>query len=423
MTKVLHLVAGRLDGGAARGAYWLHKALGDKGIESRILTNSRDDLGDSSVISINQNLLSRINLAVRREIGRLPIKAYRRRQATAFNTSFAGIDFTRHSAYAAADIVHLHWVNGLVSTRSLTHLEKPVVWTLRDMWPFTGGCHHALDCDRFTERCGHCPQLGSARDEDLSRRLLDQKAAAVPEKLHVVGISRWISEQARRSSVFRRCNISTVSNNIDTDLFFPVEKELARRAMGFDDGLRVVLIGAQYMDSIYKGFDLFRDALRELGGERFRLCTFGNPGAEMPQHPSIEVTHLGPLSDAVSLRLAYSAADVFVAPSRAESFGKTLAEAMGCGTPVVCFDATGPKDIVEHRKDGYKAKPFDPKDLAEGIRWVLSLDPAEHEALCARARHHAITRFDSRVIAEQYLDIYRTLLGRAKPDAAEVVAS
>ena len=423
MTNVLHLVAGRLDGGAARGAYWLHKALRSKGVGSTILTNARDDLGDSSVISINQNLLNRINLAARREIGRLPVMAYRQRQPTAFNTSFAGIDFTRHDAYEAADIVHLHWVNGLVSTRSLSHVEKPIVWTLRDMWPFTGGCHHALDCDRFTERCGRCPQLGSTNENDLSRRLLTQKAASVPGKLSVVGISQWISEQAKKSSVFGQCNVSTISNNIDTDLFFPVKKALARRELGFEDGLRTVLIGAQDIGSVYKGFDLFLEALDDLRGEGFRLLTFGKPAAGMPEHASFAVTQLGPLGDATLLRLAYSAADVFVAPSRAESFGKTLAEAMGCGTPVVCFDATGPRDIVEHLKDGYKARPFDPGDLANGIRWVLSLDAAEHQSLCHRARQHAVARFDSRVAADQYLDIYRALLGKEATGAQETVAS
>jgi glycosyltransferase involved in cell wall biosynthesis len=113
------------------------------------------------------------------------------------------------------------------------------------------------------------------------------------------------------------------------------------------------------------------------------------------------------------LRQAYSAADVFVAPSRAEAFGKTLAEAMSCGTPVVCFDATGPRDIVEHKRDGYKAVPFEPSDLARGIRWVLGQTPEAYTQLCRHARERAQRCFDSRVVAQQYAIVYRDLLGQS----------
>ena len=120
--------------------------------------------------------------------------------------------------------------------------------------------------------------------------------------------------------------------------------------------------------------------------------------------------HLGFLSDTLSLRLLYAAADVFVAPSLMDAFGKTLAEAMACGTPVVCFDATGPKDIVEHRVTGYKATPFDPADLAAGIQWVLDLPREWHDALRRDARERAVKRFDSRVIAGQYKALYEEML-------------
>jgi len=114
--------------------------------------------------------------------------------------------------------------------------------------------------------------------------------------------------------------------------------------------------------------------------------------------------------------LAYSAADVFVAPSRMDAFGKTLVEAMSCGTPVVCFDATGPKDIVEHHLTGYRATPFSPQDLAHGIQWVLVQPPDAYQALCRNARERAEQRFDSRVIARQYEALYREVLADANPD-------
>ena len=408
--NVLHLVAGELDGGAARGAYWLHQALRELGVDSRILTNATDNLGDDSVIPLGGTMYGRVKFSLLHRMSRLPIRAYRNRQSLIFSTGLSGIDLTGHPAYDSADLVHLHWITSLVSIRSLKKMHKPLVWTLRDMWPFTGGCHHSLECERFTNGCGCCPQLGSRRERDLTRFVLRHKQASVPKDIRVVGISRWMSERASRSAVFRDCNVSTISNNVDTALFSPLDKALARGALEIDDDRKVVLVGALDVTSIYKGFDLFLEALRQLTEANVRIVTFGNSSAAIPELPNFPVTNLGFLSDTISLRRAYSAADAFVAPSRADAFGKTLVEAMSCGTPVVSFNATGPKDIVEHRVSGYLAEPFSPQDLAQGIKWVIEQTPERYAEMCRSARQRAQDRFDSKVIARDYLALYEDAL-------------
>ncbi len=408
--KVLHLIAGELNGGAARGAYWLHQALRDLGVESTVLTTAKDNLGDESVISLTDSTLGKLKFAVLRRMGLLPLKLYRNRQNLTFNTGFDGIDITRHPAYAWADLVHLHWVNGLVRTRALRKVKKPVVWTLRDMWPFTGGCHQSMDCDRFTTGCGRCPQLGSSRECDLTRFVVSNKQASLPEKLRIVGVSRWMSESAGMSAVFRERRVVTISNNVDTRLFSPQPKKLARQVLGLSEDQKILLVGAQDVASVYKGFDLFLQALECIRKENIHILLFGNSSGGIPESLGVRVTNLGYLSDAISLRLAYSAADVFVAPSRADAFGKTLVEAMSCGTPVVCFNATGPKDIVEHRVSGYLAEPFSPPDLARGIEWVFDQSSETHAELCQSARTRAQQRFDSRVIAKAYLELYQDAL-------------
>ena len=412
--KVLHLVAGQLDSGASRGAYWLHRALRELGVDSRILTNATDNLGDDSVIPLGGSMYGRIKFSMLHRMSTLPIRAYRNRRPLIFSTGLSGIDVTGHPAYDSADLVHLHWITGLVSIRSLRKMRKPLVWTLRDMWPFTGGCHHSLECERYTSGCGGCPQLGSARECDLTRFVLRHKQASVPKNVRVVGISRWMSERASRSAVFRDCSVSTISNNVDTELFSPLDQTQARRALELDDDRKVVLVGALDLTSTYKGFDLFLEALDQLSGANVRIVTFGNSSAAIPESLDFPVTNLGFLSDTIALRRAYSAADVFVAPSRADAFGKTLVEAMSCRTPVVCFNATGPRDIVEHKKGGYLAEPFSPQDLAQGIKWVIEQTSERHAEMCRSARARAQQRFDSKVIAQQYLALYEDALqGRA----------
>jgi len=408
--RVLHLVAWDLRGGATLGAYWLHKALRDLEVDSTILTNGKVTFGDDSVISLAGSGFAKLKLAVWRQLGQIPVRAYRKRKNRIFNTGFEGIEFTRHPAYTSADLVHLHWVNGLVSTRALRKVKKPVIWTLRDMWPFTGGCHYSMECEQFMQGCGKCPQLGSSRVGDLSRFIVRHKRASVPKDIRIVGISRWLSECARRSEVFRRCRVSTISNNVDTRLFSPLPKDQARQALGLDEDKKIVLIGAQDVDSFYKGFDLFLEALKSLRKENVHIVMFGRSTDSDLDSLGVQSTSLGYLSDTEALRAAYCAADVFVAPSRMDAFGKTLVEAMLCRTPVICFNATGPKDIVEHRVSGYLAEPFSPPDLAQGIQWVLEQPPVAYAEICRAAQNRAQQRFDSRVIARQYVELYRDAL-------------
>jgi glycosyltransferase involved in cell wall biosynthesis len=412
--KVLHLVTWAQNGGATLGAYWLHRALRELGVDSTILTNSHTAIDDESVISLADSHVARLKMVASRRIAQIPLRVYRGRQNRIFNTGLDGLDFTRHPAYLAADLVHLHWVNGLVSTRALRKVTRPLVWTLRDMWPFTGGCHYSMECGRFIKGCGACPQLGSSRDNDLSRFVARHKQASVPEEIRIVGISRWLSDCASRSKIFRDCHVSTISNNVDTRLFSPVPRQEARQALGLDGDMRIVLIGAPNVTVFYKGFDLFLQAIDELRRGDVHVVTFGRSSSEHLDSMGVPNTSLGYLGSTEDLSVAYSAADVFVAPSRMDAFGKTIVEAMSCGTPVVCFDATGPKDIVQHRVTGYLAEPFSPQDLARGIRWVLDQCPEASATMSRRAQQRAEQRFDSRVIAQQYLELYREVMCSAK---------
>lgn len=408
--KILHFVAGELTGGAARGAYWLHSAQRELGLDSVLLTSGRYNYHDPSVIALADSPLSILKSSLAARAGTWPVKLYKQPNPWIFNTGFVGRSVLSHPAYRAAEIIHLHWIPGLVSLRSLSRIDKPIVWTLRDMWPMTGGCHYSMECERYTVGCGQCPQLGSARDRDLSKLVVATKVRAIPEGIRVVGISKWISECAERSKVFRGARIQTIPNNIDTREFYPIEKAVARQALGVGANQRVLLAGATKISSFYKGFDLLVRALQSSELSDCVLFLFGDVTPDDLSDIPIPVHRLGYLTDAVALRLAYSAADVFVAPSRMDAFGKTLAEAMACGTPVVCFDATGPSDIVVHRETGYKSKPGDAADLARGIAWVLRANEEQEQGIRSASRNRAVNFFDARVIAGQYEKLYTTLL-------------
>lgn len=408
--KILHIVGDGVTGGAGRGAYWLHTAQRALGIDSTILTNGRDSLGDPYVICLAQTPLQKLKFFILPRLANFPARFYLKRDGRIFNTGFDGVDITKHPSYQSADIVHLHWINGLVSTRTIKRIDKPIVWTMRDMWPMTGGCHYSMECDRYTIGCGSCPLLGSHRSADLTRFIVAQKRSSLPKKMKVVGISQWLSDCAQSSRVFNGFDIKTISNNVDASRFFPISQEVAREILGLRIDQKVILVGAQRINDFYKGFGLLKEALESMRMDDVHLLVFGKTPADEIGPLGLPYTNLGFLTDTVSLRLAYSAADVFVAPSRMDAFGKTLAEAMACGTPVVCFDATGPKDIVDHQVTGYKARPFDTTDLSCGIRWVLDQSQEQAIRLRRQARERVMKHFDSRVIAEQYLVLYKQML-------------
>jgi glycosyltransferase involved in cell wall biosynthesis len=409
--KIIHFVAGELTHGAARGAYWLHQSQREIGIDSTLVTSGRDNMDDDFVVTLGASNISRVKFALLDQLGNLPALFYRKRKRRIFNTGFSGFDFTKLPEYLEADLIHLHWINGLVAMRTLRKVKKPIVWTMRDMWPFTGGCHYSIDCERYKIGCGECPQLLSKHKIDLSRLVVANKRASLPKQLRVVGISHWLSDCASASRVFGDFTVQTISNNIDTRTFSPVGQQTARQILKLPTDKKIILVGAQWLNDFYKGFGLFNDAMNTLQRTDIHVVTFGHDSRQAINLSGITTNHLGFLDDAISLRLAYSAADLFVAPSLMEAFGKTLVEAQACGTPVVCFDATGPKDIVEHQLTGYKAQPFEANDLARGIEWILDLPSDQYELMRDRSRKRVVKKFDSLVIAKQYQELYKEMLG------------
>jgi uncharacterized protein YlaN (UPF0358 family) len=96
--KVLHIVAGDLSGGAARGAYWLHIGLKELGIYSKIFTNSKITLGDDNVITTTKTKKDKFINLIRAQLDNLFTAFYPKRKRVIFSTGFFGVDFTKTKA-------------------------------------------------------------------------------------------------------------------------------------------------------------------------------------------------------------------------------------------------------------------------------------------------------------------------------------
>ena len=259
----------------------------------------------------------------------------------------------------AADIVHLHWVgDNFLPLKELRKIRAPIIWTLRDMWAFTGGCHYAGNCVNFREGCGNCPQLVVAAADDISARVNREKQHSWSKlPLTIVPLSEWLADCAKQSSLLKGKRIEVIGNPIDPSVFQTTTPGPPRgKRSTCHREKKLILFGAIGGTSDpRKGFRFLEQALCGLADDtNLELVVFGSERKEdlklkLPCH------QLGRLQDEVSLGLLYSACDVYVLPTLQEALGKTLMEALSCGTPCVTFAGSGPSDLVQHRENGYLA--------------------------------------------------------------------
>lgn len=400
-----------IQGGAARATYRLHQALLAEGVNSKMLVQIKSS-DDYTVLGPDSKLQKGFS-KLRPALDNLPRLLYKNRSQTYFSSAclpFSNI-VTRINTINP-DLVHLHWVaGGMLPIEDIAKIKAPIVWSLHDNWAFTGGCHIMWECERFKQSCGACPRLGSTKEDDLSRKIFKRKLKSFSNLTHltIVGLSRWISDCASQSSLFRNSRIITLPNPINTLSFSPIKQLLARELLHLPQNKKLILFGAMNATTdLNKGYKKICEALRQLTRDDIELVVFGSSQPQQPQGFNFKSHFLGHLYDDLTLQVLYSAADVMVVPSLQEAFGQTASESMSCGTPVVAFGSTGLLDIVDHKRNGYLAEPFDETDLAKGIEWVLNAK--NYAQLCTNAREKIVTTFDSRLVVKQYINLYREVL-------------
>jgi glycosyltransferase involved in cell wall biosynthesis len=341
---------------------------------------------------------------------------FRKRPETLFSSAWLPGTITKKVAKLNSDIVHLFWINyGFLRIESLKNINLPIVWTLHDMWPFTGGCHYDNECGRFRRSCGKCPILHSDRERDLSLRVWERKNKSWKElQIVVVATSRWMADMARASSLFKDKRIEVIPNGLDTRQYKPINKETARDAYNLPHDKKLILFSAFSATSDKrKGHQFLIPALKKIseGGwkSNAELVIIGASRPEKSPVPGMKIHYMGHLHDEISQVLLYSAADVLVAPSMQENLANTVMESLSCGTPVVAFNIGGMPDMIDHQINGYLVKPFEADDLAEGIVWVIG-NKERHETLSQRARQMVEERYSLEKIASRYLDLYQNIL-------------
>lgn len=416
--RILHINTTDIAGGAARAAYRLHLGLVDLGQESGMYVAQRSS-SDGGVTrftpptSWKHRILPRIRgLSIY-----LDYALYNRSRPEGyelFRTDKNQYTSCVLKQLPVCDVINLHWIADFIDYKSFfTGIPGsiPIIWTLHDMNPFTGGCHYDDHCRRHREKCGQCPQLGSDSPRDLSARTWERKMKLFSRigthRLHVVTPSRWLADEVRSSSLMNRFPVSVIPNSLDTGTFSPVDKTLARSAFGLPHEAKTVLFVSESTTKHRKGFGYLSEALAGLSDiPGIHLVSLGKGIPPVPT--SIPHLHLGSIENDRLLALAYSAADLFVIPSLQDNLPNTVLESIACGTPVVGFDIGGIPDMVRPQATGLLTPPGNTSDLRDAIRALLE-DDSKRSSLSTNCLRVSVDEYSLKVQAKRYLALYQRM--------------
>ena len=413
---ILHLSTFHLEGGAGVAATRLHRALLSAGEDSRMLIPEVRNSENGVTSLANNKWKSKIEFA-RFVAERLYFYPYEKDKSVrfAFSPAAAGADISNHPLVKQADIIHLHWINfGFLSMDSLEKLfalEKPIVWTMHDMWTFTGGCHYSRGCDHFLTHCQYCPYLAKPDKYDISFTQFERKAAIYSTtKMALISPSKWLNDLTKKAYLTKNIQALAIPNCLDITIFKPEIKSEVRAILNLPtDKILILFAGANTQDP-RKGFDYFKEAMKicNASQENIEVLIFGksNPGS-FDSFP-VPVHYLGKITETEKMVNVYNAADMIVVPSLEDNLPNTIMEAMACGTPAVGFETGGIPEMIDHKTNGFVATLKSAKSLAEGIEWVLKHD-TEGE-ISEKARQKVEVFYSEKVVMEQYLSLYKSLL-------------
>lgn len=309
-----------------------------------------------------------------------------------------------------SDIVHLHWTAGILEYSDIPFISQSVrklVWTLHDMEPFTGGCHHSHQCTNFETNCRACPQVRNAF-RNLVTRKFDAKIASISDisNLKIVAPSDWMKSQAQRSAILSGHDIETVPNPINPVYFETPESSTSRRQIGLNQDVLVAILIAEQLGNPSKRIEetLNNFLLDENGNpedNRFAIVV-GSTQNFRTSLPNVLMTgSVSPPELAAIARIA----DVHITMSEAESAGMTVAEMAALGVPSIVRKSTALSDMIQEGKTGIALDEiFNLRPLLNS----LTTNTGFLRHLGKNAAALAESKFSLNNVSSKYLEIYNS---------------
>ncbi len=406
-------------GGAAIAAKRLMQALNKEHLKVNMLVRDKTS-NDYNVTAIDQTTKLTYNFLYERfRIWRA--NKFNKKNLFAVSLANTGSSIVHLPEFQEADIIHLHWFNqGFLSLAELNNIirsGKPIVWTMHDMWPITGICHHSRSCTKYTQECGNCPFLSSDKHKDLSYHTFHKKLAIYKQgKINFVGCSQWLTQKAQTSTLSKEQNCLNIPNPIDTSLYQIANMNACRKEFNLPEDHHLILFGAVKTTNLRKGIQYFINAcleLRQTSTKPIGIVLYGKDSEQLKDEFTLPTFSLGYVKDERRLIKLYNAVDIFVLPSLEENLPNSIMEAMSCGTPCVGFNIGGIPELIDHLHNGYVANYKSSTDLAEGMKWTLNSN--KNQGLSTESRRKVIENFSESTIAKKYIDLYNQIIDTNEP--------
>tara|TARA_A100001035_G_scaffold277240_1_gene273678 strand:- start:1738 stop:2880 length:1143 start_codon:yes stop_codon:yes gene_type:complete len=329
--------------------------------------------------------------------------------------SFLPSGFHRELNKSSSQIINIHWVQGgMLSIEEIAKIKKPCVWTLHDAWAFSGSEHYpnGIEDFRFEDGYKKGNKPSSHNRIDIDRWCWQRKLKEWKTPFHIVCPSNWLAENAKKSYLMRNWPIRTIPNPLDTNIFKPCDKKLARKTFNLPISKPLILFaGANGTKEKRKGWHLLERSLKKLKliNPDIEVVILGQSRPREKIIKDLPIHYIEFLKNESSLSLLYSGVDIVVIPSTIDNLPQIGTEAQSCGVPVAAFNCSGMPDIVKDKETGYLAKPYDCDELAHGINWIIS-NKIMHEEMREKSREKALFNWSQYIVTKKYKKLFDEIL-------------
>ncbi len=410
----------------------LHRALLDKEIDSVIISSKKygeisnviefENINKQDIFSRIKNKLSRV-LREKRE--KDFNRKYKKTEGFLFTEKIDGKNFQTDpkilDEIKDASVIHLHWICLFLSISDIKKLSKSgkkIVWTFHDIWPLTGGCHCEFECDKFkSEMCGMCPIIHSKKTKDISTYIMRQKIKLLKNSnITIIAPSQWMKNNVINNKIFKGMRCEVIPNTIDTNCFKSNSAETIEKLIGYkkDNHKIDLLFSSASVKTPYKGSEYFFEMLSILREKNEGLASqivvhlLGGDSDDIKELSGYNIKVWGRIENQQDLASIYGVADCLIYPSICDNLPNTIMEALACETPVIAFDIGGISDLVDHRRNGYLARPKDPDDMIEGLLWLLENN--KNNVIGKNGRCKVLEEFSEEIIVNKHKKLYEEIL-------------
>ena len=407
--KVLQIHSSDFSGGGGGTVAMerLHSSLRQSGVDSHILCGRKTTESPHATATPKSRRLRIVENGVRKVSKELGLHDIHH-----LNTFFVkGL-----KVYQEADILHIHGTHGHFNYLALPSLtkDKPAVFTLHDMWALTGHCVYSYDCERWKIGCGNCPYPKVHRRIKRDNTRIEMKLKKWVynhANLTVVVLNKWMADKVSQSNL-AHLPTCQIPNGIDVDTYQPLDPQQCRSLLGIPPHKKVLMFMALSLNDQRKGADLLLESLQRLPASlksNLVLLLLGDGGKALAEAAELETFDLGYVRNDRLKAIAYSAADLFVFPTRADNLPLVLQESMACGTPMVSFDVGGVPELVRHDQTGYLAQPESAEDFNNGIIQLLEDDQLRN-TLSKQCRSIAVEEYSLALQIKRHIHLYGSVV-------------